>query len=765
MKKILLIVIVFLYFFEINAQSHLKFGEWKAYLPFKNTVKISETKNKIFCSTNISMFSIDKEDFSINLYDKTNYLNDVEIAAHRYDSFNNQLIVIYSNGNIDIITDDGTYNIPDIKNNLSILGHKKINDLIIANQKYAYFAYDFGISQFDLETFEFGFTCFTEFNINSVLQVNDILYMGSDDGIYKYDFKSNGNPADILQWEKIFNGVCNDLVEFKNKLYFRTENDILTLPDNQNYDTIYHNDSDYQIQFLNSSENYLIIGETNPDINKSMVNFIDKTNNLIQKEGCLSYVSDVIIDETGRVWYADLWSNLKWSQNIDSECNTIYIDGPQSYECADIETMNNNIYIASGGANKINYTYAHTRSGFYIFNGENWINYHEYSLPVIAQNNLSNFLTIEPAKDGKTVYAGTFWGGLVELNTEDNSTKLWDNTNSALGVAQGDYLRTRIADMQFDSDNNLWITNFLSLKPLVVYTKEGDWFSFELRNGTNQVAEITVDNNNYKWLKVVNNGIIVYDNNNTINDYTDDRQISITKSNMENMISNNVTALKTDLDGNVWVGTDQGPIVFECTSGIFEGNCTPTRKKTVLEGIPAYVLDKVNITSIEIDGANRKWIGSTSGLYVLSSSGEDEIMHFTVDNSPLFANIITSLAYNGNTGEMIIGTSKGVLSFKTKTTEGKIRNSSAAYVFPNPVPPDYSGAIAIKGLARDANVKIVDITGSLVFETKALGGQAIWNGKDLHGNRVGSGVYIVYSTGKTSFDEPEAIALKIFFIK
>ncbi len=764
MKKLLLFI-SFLYILNINAQSHLKFGEWKSYLPYKNTTKISETKNKIFCSTYISLFSIDKEDFSITLYDKTNYLNDVDIADHCYDPYNNQLIIVYSNGNIDIVTDDATYNIPDIKDNLSILGHKRINDLIVPEKKYAYMAYDFGVSQFDLETFEFGFTCFTDFNVNSIIQIGNILYMGSDEGLFKYDFQSDGNPADILQWEKISGDPCSNLVEYKNNLYCRSGKKILKYKSAFDFDTVYINENDYQIKFLNSSDNYLIIGKTNANINKSIVDFIDNTGKIVSKENCLAYVSDVIIDETGRVWYSDLWSNLKWSQNIESDCNTIFIDGPESNECADIETQDNKIFIASGGANKINYTYEPTRSGFFIYDGDKWNNYHEYTLPVISENNLGNFLTIEPASDGKTVFAGTFWGGLVELNTEDNSTKLWDNTNSALGVAQGDFLRTRIADMQFDDNNNLWITNFLSLKPLVVYTNDGNWFSFELLNGTNQIAEMTIDNNDFKWLKVVNNGVLVYDNNGTINDYTDDRQISITKSNTENMISNNVTALKTDLDGNVWVGTDQGPVVFECTSGIFDSNCTPTRKKTVLEGIPAYVLDKVNITSIEVDGANRKWIGSTSGLYILSASGEDELMHFTIDNSPLFDNIITSLAYNGNTGEMIIGTTKGVLSYKTQTTEGKTRNSTVAYAFPNPVPPDYYGPVAIKGLARDANVKITDITGSLVYETKALGGQAIWDGNDLHGKRVGSGVYIIYSTGASSFDEPEAITLKVFFIK
>ncbi len=386
-------------------------------------------------------------------------------------------------------------------------------------------------------------------------------------------------------------------------------------------------------------------------------------------------------------------------------------------------------------------------------------------MPIISDNDLQNFLTVEVSKDQKIAYFGTFWGGLLELNTNDNSAKLWDYKNSKLDVAQGDYTRTRIADLEFDGDNNLWMTNFLSLKPLVVYTKTGDWYNFSIKNGENQIAEMTIDQNNFIWLKIINNGLIVYDTRGTVNDYTDDRQISINKSTEENMISNNVTALKTDLDGNVWVGTDQGPIVFECSSGIFDGNCTPTRKKTVLEGIAAYVLDQVNITTIEVDGANRKWIGSTSGLYVLSSTGEEELMHFTEDNSPLFDNVITALAYNGESGEMIIGTAKGILSYKTQTLEGKKRNSPYAFAYPNPVPPDYSGPIAVKGLARDANVKITDINGNLIYETKALGGQAIWDGKDMHGTPVGSGVYLIFSTGINNFDAPETIALKVFIVR
>ena len=232
------------------------------------------------------------------------------------------------------------------------------------------------------------------------------------------------------------------------------------------------------------------------------------------------------------------------------------------------------------------------------------------------------------------------------MNTEDNTFTYYDHTNSKLGETLAELGRVRITDMQLDDKGNLWMTLFGAERPLVVKTNDGKWYSFKMQDGSNILAEMDIDHNGKIWIKVIGKGIIVFDNNGTIEDPTDDEYISLTNQNT-NLPSNSITYINTDLDGNVWVGTEKGPLVFECAGDVMSGNCSGTKKKTVLEGIAEYVLNDVNIICIEFDGANRKWIGTTSGLYVLNAAGDEQISRFTTENSPLFDNNITSLAYNG----------------------------------------------------------------------------------------------------------------------
>ncbi|MBK7094428.1 MAG: hypothetical protein IPH57_04955 [Saprospiraceae bacterium] len=747
------------------SQSQTLFGEWKSYLPFNKSFKLTETKNKIFCSSELTIYSVDKEDLSITLYDKTNDLNDLEVVYHEYDKYNDQLIIAYKNGNIDILKDDETVRISDIRDNGNIPGNKFLNDIFVADQTYAYFASDFGVIQFNLKEHEFGFTCFTDFPVNTIISSEKKLYLGSDNGIYSFDLNSNGNPNDFLQWIKLSSVSCDEFADHKGIPVFYSGRDIYKIINNLPEKVYSVQDDRFEVRFINTSEDLIMIGAFDDSRYLSRVFITNLKDYEYELSGCAFNIRDAIRDSQGKMWFADNDRNISWAQGIDQECNKISINSPYSPDCSDIVSSGENIFVASGGSNKINYGYASNHNGYYISNEGVWKNYNRNNTDFIKNNNLENFLNILSAKDLKTVYISAYGNGLIEMNTENNSFIFYNHTNSKLGETQGDSPgRVRITDMQFDDRGNLWMTLFGAERPLVVKTADGKWYSFKMQDGSTILAELDIDNDGQIWIKVISKGIIVFDNNGTIEDPTDDKFITLNNQNT-NLPSNNINFINTDLDGNVWIGTDKGPLVFECSSEVISGDCSGTKKKTVLEGIADYVLNEVNINCIEFDGANRKWIGTTSGLYVLNPEGDEEIKRFTTENSPLFDNNITALAFNGESGEMIIGTLKGMLSYKTETIAGTSKNSAKAYAYPNPVPHDYDGLVAFRGLARDANVKITDIEGNLMYETNAQGGQATWDGKDFRGNRVGSGVYLVFSTATESLDNIDSVALKLFFIK
>jgi ligand-binding sensor domain-containing protein len=174
------------------------------------------------------------------------------------------------------------------------------------------------------------------------------------------------------------------------------------------------------------------------------------------------------------------------------------------------------------------------------------------------------------------------------------------------------------------------------------------------------------------------------------------------------------------------------------------------------------MLKTETITSIAIDGANRKWLGTaSSGAYLLSSDGTTQIKNFNEQNSPLLSNSITSLAVDNKTGEVWFGTSKGVQSVRGDATAGD-EKFSKVYTFPNPVRENYIGNVTITGLLRDSQIRITDISGNLVYETVSDGGEATWNLNTYTGRRVATGVYLVFCASK---DGSQSYVTKMLVIK
>jgi hypothetical protein len=195
----------------------------------------------------------------------------------------------------------------------------------------------------------------------------------------------------------------------------------------------------------------------------------------------------------------------------------------------------------------------------------------------------------------------------------------------------------------------------------------------------------------------------------------------------------------------VWVGTDQGPLLFHNPLKAFDADFTCSRVKIPRNdgtSLADYLLVNEKVKAIVVDGANRKWIGTeSSGVYLMSENGQETIKHFTVSNSPLLSNDILSIAINPISGEVFFGTGNGIVSYQSDASEGG-NTFGDVYAYPNPVREGYTGVITITGLVQNSQVKITDLNGNLVCETVSNGSIATWDAKDIHGRKVSTGIYL-----------------------
>lgn len=770
-RTFLFITFFFNPFLRLLSQSNLSIGSWKSHLSYKVGNNVTQSDDKVYYSSEKGIISLDKEDLSVDFLAKEDGLTEVDVSKLKYDKNNDQLIVAYINSNIDIIKDDEVINLPFIETNTSILGSKVINDLYLADDKSAYFATDFGILGFDLEALEFSSTTFTSLKINTIVELAGILYAGTDEGLFEVEYKTK-NISDFNLWNKVSgqNGLpvlakVKALAVQYNTVYAIVNDQLYKRGSDGNYIKIFEPEpaSDV-IQFLSSDGTTLMIGVEDNN-NESRVFFMNPDDTFIVRgKKCVSRARYAIEDQKGRIWYADAWDPIKYTETkIDSECKKISFAVPFANDASNVKFKKSKAYLASNGVND-DFQYKGTRFGFYTLENGQWANFNQDNVPLMQSSDFINLYAIAPHPKEDKVYLGSYYSGVMLYDETDGNTKLWNKDNSILAGVVGDELRTRIAGLAFDKNENLWISNYGAPRPLVVKTKDDKWFNFNVP-GSTTLEDIVIDAQGNKWVSVVGigNGILVFNEGQDLEDKKDDKIRYITKSNSE-LGGNKVNGLVIDLDGSVWVGTDRGPVVFDCGDP-FNSNCRGNTRKVVVDNIPAPLLKDEDVLCIEIDGANRKWFGTRNGIFVQSPDGITQEAKFDVKNSPLLSNKVTDLGFNPATGEMIIISGGGIQSYKTESLGGGRSHDSNVYAYPNPVRPDYQGPIAIKGLVRDASVKITDINGKLVFETKALGGQAIWDGNDYNGVRASTGVYLVFSANENTALSSEALVTKILLVQ
>ncbi len=733
-----------------NNIAQVAINNWQDHLPYKNATNIVKVSEKVWCSTPYALFYYNTDDNSIDKLSKANGLSDFGISTINY--YNDNLIVAYKNANIDIISKNSIKNIRDIKNS-NIQGNKNIYQITCVND-IAYLACGFGIVLLDLKNNEIKETLYigenaSNIEVYSISFDNNYIYAATEKGIYYANKK--GNLIDYSVWYKIDN-IPNSNLKFEfivnfNSNIFATyhninENTSIIYKKEGNNWTVFYNSNEY-IKKINVTDSYFSIIENNKI---SIYNINLNLKETITNFGYWNFnPNDCYIDENYNLFIGDTELGLVKKENGQS-FQYFHPNGPFNNKVVDISEKDGKIWTVAGGRNSFwGNIYNHAQLNSFI--EENWSSNILWSSP---ERDLVKIIT-NPYNN--QVFAASWGGGVLEFS-DNTLQKSYNATNSSLQSIIVNEPYVRIGGIVIDEAQNLWVTNSEVNNPISVKTIEGNWQSLNYPEISFEkaVGEIVVCSNNDKWVQLAHGGgLFIFNDNNTPTEDGDDehKKISITDEDGV-IISNNVYSIAVDKDDVVWVGTDKGVVTYFNSENVFSGtNFYADRIKIADEdydNIVQYLLGNEKITAIEIDGANRKWFGTeNSGVFLMSEDGQEQIFHFNTSNSPLISNNITSIKVNSKTGDVYFGTSQGLVSYKGTATKGD-NEYKEAYIYPNPVKENFSGQITITGIADNANVKITNISGKLVYETNAFGGQALWNGKDFSGNKVHTGVYVVFCT-------------------
>lgn len=776
-----LITILLLCFYFLNSFSQgVGIGEWRNHLPHKNCISVAEAKNKIYCATPYSLFYYNKSDNSVEQLNKINGLSDFGVSIIESDENKNILLIAYTNANIDLIKDGNIINIPDIKRK-SILGKKTINNILFIGN-LAYLSCGFGIVVLDVENEEIFDTYFIGPQGNQIdvldLTYNDTsFFAATESGIYEAAI-DEPNLANFAVWTKPENipnqnSKYNQIEYFSNKLiannyYEGYNNDTLFVFDGSAwgyFESGYNND----FNSIRSCYNKLLIATNNGGVKLYDTNF-DLEATIYNLSQMMLFPNDAIIDKNELVWVADKYKGLvKVYDTWTGE--KILLEGPATANVFSLTSRGDAVWVAPGGrANDWGAFY--NNDGVFAFVDNEWTRYCHKNTPAFEQIHDVVTISVDPG-NSQRVFVGAFRNdsAIVEF-LGDEVVNIYTEENSSLQKwPAADEIA--ITGIDFDSENNMWVVN--SGAPNILSVRipdgsvDGNWKSFNLGSAASgiDVGELLIDDYNQKWIikrKTIENSyyIFVFNDNNTIDNTSDDKIKGLTSSpGNGNIQGNKIYCLAKDQDGEIWIGTDEGISVIYSPENVFTNNDFDAQRILVVQdGYVQYLLETEVVTTICVDGSNRKWIGTdNAGVFLLSADGTQEIHHFTVDNSPLFSNMISDITINDN-GEVFIGTAKGIISYGGTATPGTPTHLNT-YAYPNPVREGFTGKIAIKGLVNNADIKITDISGTLIYETKAEGGQAIWDGRNFDGRKAHTGVYLVFSSNS---DGSDTMVTKILII-
>ncbi len=760
MRQFVFTIFSLLLVFSLDAQRRQ--GSWQDYLSFSNATKIAVAGSKVWCATEGGLFYYDHEDQSIQKFSGVNGLSGFGIQTIAWDESNQVLLVVYEDSNIDLVYESGVVNLSDIKRK-QLTSDKQIYNISFSENE-VYLSCGFGIVVLNLERQEVKDTYFIG-DGGSALRVNDVqefggyLYAATNIGLRRAE-KEGVNLLDYRNWERVQN------IPYSNHKFSHLAvhaGDLLAnyTPDRHNQDEMYRLENGEWLRYLppiNYSGDIQINNGTMVVASRAEIFVVDETHTLTGMLNSYTLEGETVspinprsvgISDDGSLWVADFEYGLVHITGDSYE--SVFPNGPMDNRIYSLHSDQGNLWVAPGGrSDSWNNTWQKPR--FHLLTNGQWNYFTRKDYPVFEEFFDIVSIVADPS-DPAHIFVASWGGGVLEFQ-ETQLLNRYTNLNSPLESAlpqQPNEPYVRIGGMDFDSEGNLWITNSEVAKNLVKLTPGGEWEQIALPEvaSSRNIGEVLVTQNDDKWILVPRgHDAYVVDKAGTRK-----KRLLVTSyfNNGENEIfnrMNDVYCIAEDLEGAIWIGTSKGIAVYSNPWRIWDSETFYAIQPSLNlnDGLYHPLLETEVITAIAVDGANRKWIGTRgAGVYLVSENGDEEILHFTSENSPLLSDNITDIALNERTGEVFFGTSEGLISYQGDAIGGKDAFQDV-YVYPNPVRETWDGPVTITGLMQNTDVKITDISGNLVHETTSLGGQVVWDGKNLNGNRLKTGVYLVFCT-------------------
>lgn len=746
--------------FSATAQNQ-PIGSWQSFMSYNSAMGVATDGNTIYTISDKAFSTFDNLTGQSEAYSKVEGMSDIGMRCIAYDMATATAVLVYANGNIDLFKDNTFYNVPDLKIK-TIAGVKDVYAVYIMDGN-AYLSTSIGVVVVNIEGRSIKETY--EFNVeNTIIPVyglwhkGDSLYAITSKGLYRAN-KNSPELQNFQIWQQIDASTgYRHITGYNGELFLANDTTVFRLTGAGAVPVF---ESDDEIKHLDAGKDRMYICEYDTASFSSVVKFYSIVNgiydSIILSGNKAAQVAEAL---DGTVFIADEFGGLL-KQYKNKDLSYVTPTGPINTNSFDIYAHNKDIWIAHGGFSE-KFLPANNPTGISNLKDGKW----KFYAGGIFQpfNGLTDFSTFLKDEKTGTIYAGSFKHGLFVLNPDGThelytSPSPFDN-NISIGAGKAE-----IAGLGLDSKGNLWVsTMFTPNNQLYVKTPDNQWQKFGVP-GAQYGGPLVVDEDDNVWyVGYSGTGLNVYNANGTPLDKSDDVSYHLAAGvGFGNLPSNTTNCVAKDRNNNIWIGTANGiGIVSNCTlPSNGSAPCDAEIPIVQYDQFAGYLFAGNNVRTIAVDGANRKWVGTDDGVWLLSPDASKIVYRFTVDNSPLPSNRIQKISIDQVTGDVYIGTENGLVSYRSTATEGGTQNDNIVS-FPNPVPSGYTGTVAIKGLVANADVRITDVNGQLVYRTKALGGQAIWNGMDYKGHRPQSGVYLIFASDSNG---NETYTGKLVFLK